>query len=108
MGHNAVIKNNAIVEYFYNVKKKKMLQREKSFSSVQSLSGVQLFVTPLTAAHQASHSITNSWHLLKFMAIESVMPSSHLTLFQPLLLPPSIFPSVRIFSKELVLCIRWP
>ena len=81
---------------------------EVGISSVQSLSGVQLFVTPWTAAHQASLSITNSWSLLKFMSIESVMPSSYLTLFHPLLLPPSIFPSIRVFSSESVLCIRWP
>ena len=81
---------------------------EVGISSVQSLSGVQLFVTPWTAAHQASLSITNSWSLLKLMSIESVMPSSYLTLFHPLLLPPSIFPSIRVFSSESVLCIRWP
>jgi len=78
------------------------------FSSVQSLSGVRLFVTPWTAAHQASLSITNSQSLLKLMSIESVMPSSHLILCHPLLLPPSIFPSIRVFSNESVLCIRWP
>ena len=74
--------------------------------SVQLLSHVQLFVTPWTAA-QASLSITNSWSLLKFMAIESVMPSSHLILCHPLLLP-SVIPSIRVFSSESVLCIRWP
>ena len=67
----------------------------------------QLFVTPWTAVHQASLSITNSWSLLKFMSIESVMPSSHLILCHPLLLP-SIIPSIRVFSSESVLCIRWP
>ena len=77
-------------------------------SSVQSLSCIWLFVTPWTAAHQASLSITNSWSLLKHMSIESVMPSNHLILFRPLLLPPSIFPSIRIFSDESVLHIRWP
>ena len=77
-------------------------------SSVQSLSCVWLFVTPWTAAHQATLSITNSWSLLKLMSIESVMPSSHLILCQPLLLPPSILPSIRVFSNESVLCIRWP
>ena len=77
-------------------------------SSVQSLSRVQLFVTSWTAAHQASLSIINSWSLLKLMSIESVMPSSHLILCHPLLLPPSIFPSIRVFSNETVLCIRWP
>ena len=76
--------------------------------SVQSLSHVQLFVTPWTAALQASLSITNSWSLLKFMSIELVMPSNHLILCCPLLLLPSIFPSIRVFSNESVLCIRWP
>ena len=68
------------------------------FSSVQSLSCVQLFVTPCTAAHQASLSITNSWTLLKLMSIRSMMPSHHLILCWPLLLQPSIFPSIRVFS----------
>ena len=76
--------------------------------SVQSLRHVQLFVTPWTAARQASLSITNSRSLLKLMSIESVMPSSHLILCHPLLLPPSIFPNIRVFSTESVLCIRWP
>ena len=78
------------------------------FSSVQSLSSVQLFATPWTAACQALLSITNSWSLLKLMSIESVMPSNHLILCHPLLLPPSIFPGIRVFSNESVLCIRWP
>ena len=78
------------------------------FSSVQSLSHVQLFVTLLTATHQASLSITNSWSLFKFMSIESVMPSNHLILCHPLLLPSSIFPSIRVFSNESALRIRWP
>ena len=77
------------------------------FSSVQSLSHVQLFTTPWTAACQASLSITNSWSLLKLMSFELVMPSNHLILCHPLLLPPSIFPSIMVFSNELVLCIRW-
>ena len=77
-------------------------------SSVQSLSRVRLFVTPWTTAHQASLSITNSWSLLKLMSIESVMPSNHLILCRPLLLPPSIFLSIRVFSDESVLHIRWP
>ena len=75
---------------------------------VQSLSRVLLFATPWPAAHQASLSITNSWSLLKLMSIESVMPSNHLILCRPLLLPPSIFPSIRVFSNELALHIRWP
>ena len=78
------------------------------FSSVQSLSRVRLFATPWTAAHQASLSIIDSWSLLKLMSIESVMPSSRLILCHPLLLPPSIFPSIRVFSNESVLYIRWP
>ena len=77
-------------------------------SSVQSLSHVQLFVTLWTAALQASLSITNSQSPPKLMSIESVMPSSHLILCQPLLLLPSIFPSIRVFSNESVLCIRQP
>ena len=72
------------------------------------LSLVQLFATPWTAARQASLSITSSWSLLKFMSTESVMPSSHLILCHPLLLPPSIFFSIRDFSNESALCIRWP
>ena len=76
--------------------------------SVQSLSHLRLFVTPWTAAHQTSLSITNSWGLLKLMSIELVMPSSHLILCHPLLLAPSIFPSIRVFSNESVLDIRWP
>ena len=78
------------------------------FSSVQLLSHVQLFVTPLIAACQASLSITNSWSSLRLTSIKLVMPSSHLILCRPILLPPSIFPSIRVFSNESVLCIRWP
>ena len=78
------------------------------FSSVQSLSRVQLFVTPWTEAHQASLSITNSRSLPKPMSVESVMPSNHLILFHPLLLLPSIFLSIMVFSNKLTLCIRWP
>ena len=78
-----------------------------SFSSVQSLSRLQLFATPQTAAHQASLSITSSRSLLKLMSIESVMPSNHLILCHPLLLLPSIFSSISIFSNEPVLRIRW-
>ena len=76
--------------------------------SVQSLSHVQLFVTPWTAAHEASLSIINSWSLLKLMSIASVMPSNHLILCCPLLLLSSIFPSIMVFSNESVLHIRWP
>ena len=78
------------------------------FSSVQSLCRVQLFATPWTVACQASLSITNSWSSPKPMSIESVMPSNHLVLCHPLFLPPSIFPSIRVFSNESALCIRWP
>ena len=77
-------------------------------SSVQLLSRVQLFATPWAAAYRASLSITNSRGLLKLMSIESVMPSSHLILCHPLLLPSSIFPSIRVFSNESVLHMRWP
>ena len=81
-----------------------------TFSSVQSLSHVQLFVTPWTAARQACLTITNSLSLLKLMSIESVIPSNHLILCpsHPLLLPTSIFPSIRVFSNESGLHIRWP
>ena len=77
------------------------------FSSVQSLSCVRLFVTPWTAARQASLSITNSQSLLKLMSIESVMPPNHLILCRPLLPPPSILPSIRVFSSGSALHIRW-
>ena len=82
--------------------------RFPQFSSVQSLSSVQLFVTPWTAARQASLSITNSQSSLKLMSIESVMPSRHLILCRPLLLQPPIPPSIRVFSNESTLCTRWP
>ena len=78
------------------------------FSSVQSLSLIQLLMTPWTAAHQASLSFTNSRSLLKLMSIESLMPSNHLILCRPLLLLPPIFPSIRIFSNESAVCIGWP
>ena len=77
-------------------------------SSVQSLSCVRLFASPWTAAHQASLSITNSRNLPKLMYIESVMPSNHLILCRPLLLLPSVFPSIRVFSNESALRIKWP
>ena len=80
----------------------------KVFSSVQPLSCVRLVMTPWTAAHQASLYITNSWSLLKLISIESVMTPNHLILCCPLLLLPSIFPSIRVFSKVSALCIRWP
>ena len=84
-----------------------MIRAEK-YKIVQLLSHVRLFVTAWTAAHHASLSITNSQSLLKLMSIESVMSSNHLILCRPLLLLPSIFPSIRVFSNESALCIRWP
>ena len=81
---------------------------ERNFSSVQSLSNVQLFVTPWTTAFRASLSITSSWSLPKLMSIELVMPSNSLILCHPLLFPPSIFSSIRVFSDESALNIRWP
>ena len=78
------------------------------FSSVQSLSRVQLFATPSTAARQPSLSIANFWSLPKIRSVDSVMPSNHLILCHPLLLPPSIFPSIKVYSNESVLRIRWP
>ena len=83
------------------------MQRNK-FSSVQLLSPVQLFVTPWTTGRQISLSITNSWSLLKLMSIESVMPSNHLIFCRPLLLTPSIFPNIRVFSNGSVLHMKWP
>ena len=81
---------------------------QHQFSSVQSLSPVRHFATPRTTAHQATLSITNFQSPLKPMSIESVMPSNHLILCSPLLLLPSIFPSIRVISNESALCIRWP
>ena len=83
-------------------------QQSSMFSSVQLISHVWLLASPWTVAHQASLSITNSWSLLKLMSIKSVKPSKHLILCHPLLLPPSIFPSIRVFSNESVLRIRRP
>ena len=88
--------------------KKTLLQRNPQFSSVQSLSHVRLFVTPWIAARQASLSITNSWSLRKLMPTELVMPSSHLILCHPFLLLPPIPPSIRVFSNESTLRMRWP
>ena len=82
--------------------------KDHKFSSVQSLSHVRLFATPWIAACQASLSITNSQSPPKPMSTESVMPSNHLILCRPLLLLPSIFPSIRVFSNESALCVRWP
>ena len=100
-----------VKEYSVNILDTHMLgsahEETVQFSSVQSLSQVRLFVTPRTAALQASLSIINSLSLPKLMSIESVMPSNHLTLCRPLLLP-AIFPSIRVFSDESALRIRWP
>ena len=82
--------------------------RESIISSVQSLSHVWLLATPWITAHQVSLSITNSWSSPKLMCIESVMPSGHLILCRPLLLLPLISPSIRVFSNESTLCLRWP
>ena len=95
----------------HEIKRRLLLGRKaktKLVSSAQSLSHVQLFETPWTAACQVSLSISNFQSLLKLMSIESVMPSNHLILSCPILLLPSIFPSIRVFSNESVLCIRWP
>ena len=89
--------NSTIIQFSHN-----------QFSSVQSLSRVQLFETPRITACQTSLSITNSQSLLKLMPIESVIPSSHLILCRPLLLQPPIPPSIRVFSSEPTLCMRWP
>ena len=86
--------------------KRKQIKTESKV--VQSLSCVRLFVTPWTAACQVSLSFTISWSLLKLMSIESVMPSNHFIICRPLFLLPSIFPSIRVFSNESSLCIRWP
>ena len=80
----------------------------RHFCSVQPLGCVRLFANPWTAVHQASLSITNSWSLFRLTFMESMMPSNHLILCHPLLLLPSIFPSIRVFSSESVLCIKWP
>ena len=96
-----------IIYLYLEIDEEKGIYRYQ-FSSAQSLSCVQLFSTPWTAACQASLSITNSWNLLKLMSVKLVMPSNHLILHRPPLLLSSIFPSIRISSKESVLHIRWP
>ena len=98
----------AVIACRWNAKWQNLFRKQLQFSSVQSLSSVRLFATPWTAACQASLSITNSWSPSKPMSIESVTPSNHFILCLPLLLLPSIFPSIRVFSNESVLCIRWP
>ena len=95
-------------QIFFFIYKKRKTTKTHQFSSVQSLNRVQFFATPWITARQASLSITNSWSPLKPMFIESVMPSSHLVLCRPLLLLPPIPPSIRVFSNESTLRIRWP
>ena len=97
-----------ISQIIHNLNSDKLLNIFFWVSSVQSLSHVRLFATPCTAARQASLSITHSWNPTKPMSIELVMPSSHLILSHPLLLLPSIFSSIRVFSNEAALRIRWP
>ena len=106
--HNITHSQVGIVLYVYFLEHLSFKLYFVWISSDQLLSRVQLFVTLWTAACQASLSITNSRNLLKLMSIESVMPSNHLMLCHSLLLLPSIFPSIRVFSNESVLCIRWP
>ena len=96
------------IQQIYLCKDSQLLLGYMCLSSVQSLSRVRLFATPRTAAHQASLCITNSRSSPKLMSIESVMPSNHLILHHPLLLLPSNFPSIRVFSNESPLCLRWP
>ena len=95
-------------EWFHTEKVGQMVKRFSLFSSVQSLSHVRFFATPWITARQATLSITSSRSLLKFIPLKSVMPSSHLTLCRPLLLLPPIPPSIRVFSNESTLHIRWP
>ena len=106
--NKSYIETNYCCEIFTNFTMKKVeIDDASHFSSVQSLSHVQLFATPWIAAHQASLSITNSWSSPKLMCIKLVMPSSNLILCCPLLLPP-IPPSIRVFSNESTLHMRWP
>ena len=92
----------------WSVEESHLLFKNVQFMSVQLFSHVRLFATPWTAARQASLSIINSWSLLKLMSIKSVMLSNHLILYYPLLLLPLIFPSIRVFSNESALHVRWP
>ena len=109
---SAIINDNysliTLLEFFFIGLNCTNFKYTEMFSSVQLLSRVWLFETSWTAASQASLSITNSWSLLKLTAIKSVMPSNHHIFCYPLLLPPSIFPSIRVSSEESVLPIRWP
>ena len=99
---------NSVFALFSILERNQSIFHHYIWYSVQLLSQAWLFATPWTAARQASLSITNSWSLLKLMSIESAMPSNHLILCRPLLLLPSIFPSIRVFSNESLLCVRWP
>ena len=102
------MRDNLFVHLLHEIKKILFIVFKKYISSVQSLSHVQLFATPWTAAHQASLSITNSQSSLRLMSIEPVMPSSHLILCRPLLLLPTIPPSIKVFSNESTLRMRCP
>ena len=104
----AITTNTVIIVMFVSHNLSFSLSATDISQSVLLLSRVHLFVTPWTVAHQAFLSITISQNLLKVMSIKSVMPSNHLILCCPLLLLPSVFPGIRVFSKESVLCIRWP
>ena len=109
LGHPVEDQGNCVKQGFREILKQVEFQDHSvQFSSVQSLSRIWLFATPWTTAHQASLSITNSWSPPKPMSIELVMPSNHLILYCPLFLLPSIFPSIRVFSNESALLIRWP
>ena len=108
LGENLLIQRFGIDIYIYINILIYFINIYVQLSSVQSLSRVRLFATPWTAASQASLSITNSRSLPKLMSIKSVMPASHLILCRPLLLLPPIAPSIRVFSNESTLCMRWP
>ena len=115
MEYYSAIKKNTFESVLKRWMKPSLLHRVKlarkkntNTVSVQLLSRVQLFAIPWTVAFQASLFITNSWNLLKLMSIKSVMPSNHLILSRPLLLLMSVFPSIRLFSSESILPIRWP
>ena len=105
--HNLLINSNTLPQKSQS-KRERITKNFYQFTSVQSLSRVWLFVTPWLAARQASLYTINTQSSLKLTSIELVMPSNHLILCQPLLLPPSVFPIIRVFSNESVLCIRWP
>ena len=105
---NKAVFNKVFIPVYTIVKSEKNCPVLITVRSVQSLSRVRLFATPWTEARQTSLSITSSWSLLKLMFIESVIPSNHLILYHHLLLLPSIFPNIRVFSNESVLHIRWP